>query len=53
MTTKRVNFDLEEDLHFQLKQLALDKRTTVKDLLTSWIIEAIEKETNQAKLEIE
>ena len=53
MTKKRVNFDLEEDLHFQLKQLALNKRTTVTDLLTEWIIKEIEKETNQAMLEIE
>ena len=53
MAKTRVNFNIDEDLHFQLKQLALDKRTTVTDLLTSWIIEAIEKETNQAKLEIE
>ena len=53
MTTKRVNFNLDEDLYIKLKHLALDKRTTVTDLLTEWIIREVERDTNQTKLEIE
>lgn len=53
MTTKRVNFNIDEDLYIELKHLALDKRTTITDLLTELIVREIERETNQAKLEIE
>lgn len=53
MVKKRVNFNLEENVHHQLKQIALDNKTTVTDLLTKWIVEAIEKETNQTTLEME
>ena len=50
MATKRVNFNLDEDIYIELKHLALDKRTTVTDLLTDLIIKEIKKETNQTKL---
>ena len=53
MAKTKVNFNLDEDLYFQLKQLALNERTTVTALLTKWIIEAVEKETNQTKLDVE
>lgn len=49
----KVNFNLDTDVYYQVKRLALDKRTTVTDLFTKWITEALEKETNQTKLEIE
>ena len=50
MTTKRVNFNLDEDLYIELKHLALDKKKTITDLLTELIIKEIEKDTNQTKL---
>ena len=53
MAKTKVNFNLDEDLYFELKQLALNERTTVTALLTKWIVEAVEKETNQSKLDVE
>lgn len=43
MTEKRVSFNLDTDLALQLKQRALDERTTQKELLTRWIKENLEK----------
>ena len=44
---------LDEDLYYQVKQLALDKKTTATALYTKWIMDAIEKETNQTRLNVE
>lgn len=35
--TTRVNFNLDEDTYFELKQYVLDNRTTVTKLLTEMI----------------
>ena len=53
MTTKRVNFNLDEDLYIELKHLALDKRKTITEFLTDLIIRELEEDTNQTKLEME
>lgn len=34
----RVNFDLDEDLHMQLKLYAINQKKTVKEVLTEQII---------------
>ena len=53
MTTKRVNFNIDEDLYQELKHLAIDKKKTITELLTDLIIRELEEDTNQTKLEIE
>lgn len=53
LVKKRVNFNLDEDVHLQVKQLALDKKTTATALYTKWILEAIEKETGQKRFDVE
>ena len=53
MVKKRVVFNLDEDVKQRVKQLALDKKTTATALYTKWIMEALEKETNQTRLEVE
>ena len=52
LVKKRVNFNLDEDIYFQVKQLALDKKTTATALYTKWIKEAIERETGQKRFDI-
>ena len=51
MAKIRVSFDIEEDIKLQVKQLALDKKTTATKLYTKWIVEGIEKETEQTRLD--
>ena len=51
--TIRINFELDKDIHLQAKELALKKETTIKDLYTKWIVDGIEKETNQTRLNVE
>jgi len=53
LVKKRVNFNLDEDVYLQVKQLALDKKTTATALYTKWIMEAIEKETGQTRFDVE
>lgn len=53
MTTKRVNFNIDEDLYQELKHLAIDKKKTITEFLTDLIIRELEEDTNQTKLEIE
>lgn len=48
---KRVNFNLDEDVHIRVKQVALDNRTTATELFTKWTLEGLEKaEKEQKKL---
>lgn len=49
----RVNFNLDKDVHLQVKKLALEKNTTATALYTKWTLEAIERETKQTRLDIE
>lgn len=50
-TTNRVTFNLDKELHFRLKQLALDKNTNVTALLVKWVKENLEiEEMEQKKL---
>ena len=51
MVKKRVSFDIEEDIKLQVKQMALDKKTTATELYTKWIVEGIERETEQSRLD--
>ena len=53
MDKKRVVFNLDADLKQRVKQLALDKNTTATKLYTKWIMEGLEKETNQTRLDVE
>ena len=49
--TIRVNFNLDEDIHFQVKQLALNKHTTATELYRKWISDGMKKETEQTTLD--
>lgn len=46
---KRVNFNLDEDIHIRVKHLALDKKTTATELFTKWILKGLEKEEKEQK----
>lgn len=47
----RVNFNLDEDIHRRVKQVALDNGTTATKLYTKWTLEGLEKaEKEQKKL---
>ena len=41
----RVNFNLDKDVHFQVRKMALEKRTTATELYTKWTLDGIKKET--------
>jgi len=43
MTEKRVSFNIDTELAYQLKKRALDEKTTQKELLTRWMKENLEK----------
>ncbi len=45
---KKVTFNMDETIHKRVKQLALDKETTVTTLFNDWIIEALEKEEKRS-----
>lgn len=51
MAMKKVSFNLDEDLHFKAKELALKQRTTVTEIYTKWIKEGLKKETEQWTLD--
>lgn len=51
MAMKKVCFNLDEDLHFKAKELALKQRTTVTEIYTKWIKEGLKKETEQSTLD--
>lgn len=41
---KKASFNLDEEVYYQIKQIALDKRITMTKLLTKWTMEGLEKE---------
>lgn len=51
MAVKRMTFNIDESLKYQVQKLALDKNTTTTDLVTKWIKEALEKENGQTTLD--
>ena len=44
MPEKNITFSLDEDLIYDIKKKALDKRVTQKDLLTKWIKEKLSED---------
>ena len=40
----RVNFNIDKDLHYKVKKLALEKDTTATNLYIKWTIEGLERE---------
>ena len=46
--SKRITFLLDEDLHYQLKLLAVKKRTTLTEMVTTALAELIEREKAEA-----
>lgn len=42
--TNRVTFNLDKEMHFRLKKLALQKNTNVTNILVEWITENLDKE---------
>jgi predicted transcriptional regulator len=51
MAKKKISFNIDEDVHYKVKELALKNRTTVTEIYTKWIKESLEKETNQTRLD--
>lgn len=49
----KINFNIDESIHYQVKRLALDKKTTATALYTEWIKKGLEDETGQQKLDVE
>jgi len=41
---KKASFNLDEEIYYQIKQIALDERITMTKLLTKWTMEGLEKE---------
>ena len=50
--TIRVNLNLDKDVHFQVRKMALEKRTTATELYRKWTLDGIKKETEQTIDEI-
>ena len=50
MAMKKVSFNLDEDLHFKAKELALKQRTTVTEIYTKWITARLKKKLNNEHL---
>lgn len=46
--TKKVTFNMDENIHKRVKQLALDKGCTATDLFNEWVVEALEKEEKRS-----
>lgn len=40
----RVNFNIDKDLHYKVKKLALEKDTTATSLYIKWTIEGLKRE---------
>lgn len=40
----RVNFNIDKDLHYKVKKLALELDTTATKLYVQWTIEGLERE---------
>lgn len=51
MVKKKISFNIEEDIHFKVRELALKNRTTATEIYSKWIKEGLKKETNQTRLE--
>ena len=51
MAMKKISFNLDEDTHFKVKELALKQRTTATEIYTKWIEEGSKKETEQSTLD--
>ena len=44
MVKKRIGIDIDEKKHFELKQIALDKKTTLTALVEIILLEWLERE---------
>ena len=51
MAMKKISFNLDEDVHFKVKEIALKNRTTATEIYTNWIMEGLKKETEQSTLD--
>ena len=49
MSTKNVVFKLDEKIHKQLKYMALERDTTVRAILTNYILDGMEREKDAKK----
>ncbi len=49
---QKVSFEMDKEIHFRAKQIALDNRTSVTKLYNEWIKKGVEKlEKEQKKLQ--
>ncbi len=53
MAKARVDFNLDEDIKKRVKDLAYHRDTTATELYTKSIMEGLERETSQTRLNIE
>ena len=53
MKKARVDFLLDESVKKQIKDLAYEKDTTATALYTKWIMEGLQREIEQTRLNIE
>ena len=53
MKKARVDFLLDKGVKKQIKDLAYEKDTTATALYTKWIMEGLQRETEQTRLNIE
>ena len=53
MKKARVDFLLDESVKKQIKDLAYEKDTTATALYTKWIMEGLQREIEQPRLDIE
>ena len=44
MSVKKVSFNLDEDIHYKAKEIALKNKTTLTSLYIKWIEEGMKKE---------
>ena len=48
---KRINFNVDEELFYDIKKLVAEKKTTMTELFTEFAMQEIEKEKTQKKLD--
>ena len=47
MVKKRLSIDIDEDIKYEVKELAAKKRVTATELYTEWIIAGLNKEKKE------
>jgi len=48
---KKISFNIDEDLHYEIKELSFKKRMTLTELYTKYIKEGLEREKGQKRFD--